>query len=420
LSDTVREADAAELAKSIYRLQFPNGDKSCLYYFFDALDSLPKREGIVRILHYGDSQIEGDRMSSFIRNKLQARYGGSGPGLLPAKQPFDKYFSINQKNIGEWSRYTLFGKRSPEVLHQNYGVRAAYSRFSPISNDSVCNDSLLYKAEIAFSESRLAYHRVRSFQQVDVYGNSCRPVAISLWTDSVKVATDTLKPEVAYAHYSCTLPNVTKELTIKFEGYDSPDIYGVELDARYGVSLSNIAMRGSSGTIFRKLDFHHTAKMFADLDPKLIILQYGGNSIPYIDDTLSAVQYGQWFYSQLRMLKQLNPHTSFVVIGPSDMSHKVKGKFVTYEYLMLVRDAMKKATFKAGFAYWDMYEAMGGHNSMPSWVEADPPLAITDYTHFTTRGAKLMAKMFYNALMIEKELKDRKVTEAKKENERKN
>jgi lysophospholipase L1-like esterase len=113
------------------------------------------------------------------------------------------------------------------------------------------------------------------------------------------------------------------------------------------------------------------------------------------------------------MLKQLNPHTSFIVIGPSDMSHKVNGRFITYKLLPLVDSEMKKAAFKAGIAYWDMYEAMGGYNSMPSWVNAIPPLAITDYTHFTTRGAKLIANMFYNALMIEKETspfkKDKKI-----------
>ncbi len=83
------------------------------------------------------------------------------------------------------------------------------------------------------------------------------------------------------------------------------------------------------------------------------------------------------------------------------MSYKEKDKFVTYEHLEDVRDALKDATLKAGGAYWDMYEAMGGKNSMPSWVNADPPLAAPDYTHFSPRGAKVIANMFYNALIIE-------------------
>jgi len=69
-----------------------------------------------------------------------------------------------------------------------------------------------------------------------------------------------------------------------------------------------------------------------------------------------------------------------------------------------VRDMMKKYTQKSGAAYWDMYEAMGGRNSMPEWVKAKPKLATNDYTHYTSRGARLIANMFYNALLYEYQL----------------
>jgi hypothetical protein len=48
-----------------------------------------------------------------------------------------------------------------------------------------------------------------------------------------------------------------------------------------------------------------------------------------------------------------------------------------------------------------MYKAMGGRNSMPAWVNADPPLAASDYVHFNPRGAKTIAQMFYNAFILE-------------------
>ena len=402
-TDTIR-ADAAALAASIHRIEFPNGDKSILKTFFNSLNSLSQsKKGMVSILHYGDSQIEGDRISSYIRNKLQTKYGGSGPGLLPALQPYESYFSINQENIGDWRRYPIFGRVNKDVLHKNYGVLAAFSRFAPISNDSIFKDSILYNASIVFSESKVAYSRVRSFRHVQIfYGNSHRPVAVSLWVDGQEVASDILKANIPYARYSFVLPQETKNLEIKFSGYDSPDIYAIGLESLNGISLTNIGMRGSSGTIFNKMDYKHLNSMYADLKPNLFILQFGGNVMPYIKDSSEAVSYGRWFYSQLRTLKKMNPNACFIVIGPSDMSHKVKDKYMTYEYLPLVRDELRKATFKAGFAFWDMYEAMGGYNSMPSWVNAKPALAGSDYTHFTPRGAKLIANMFYNALMIEK------------------
>jgi hypothetical protein len=44
---------------------------------------------------------------------------------------------------------------------------------------------------------------------------------------------------------------------------------------------------------------------------------------------------------------------------------------------------------------------MGGKNSMPSWVFANPPLAQKDFTHFNRKGGHIIAQMFYNALMAE-------------------
>jgi hypothetical protein len=80
---------------------------------------------------------------------------------------------------------------------------------------------------------------------------------------------------------------------------------------------------------------------------------------------------------------------------------KDKDRYVSYPNIEKIRDAMKNAAFDANCAYWDMYEAMGGKNSMPSWVFATPSLASKDFVHFNTRGARIIANMFYNSLMYE-------------------
>ena len=50
--------------------------------FFSALKlDAPKK--VVRIAHYGDSQIEGDRISSNLRTKFIHEFGGEGVGFIP-------------------------------------------------------------------------------------------------------------------------------------------------------------------------------------------------------------------------------------------------------------------------------------------------------------------------------------------------
>ena len=85
------------------------------------------------------------------------------------------------------------------------------------------------------------------------------------------------------------------------------------------------------------------------------------------------------------------------------MSTNINGKMQTYPNLPDVRDALKNAVFEMGGAYFDMYEVMGGKNSMPSWVDANPPLAAKDYIHFSPRGAEKIAELFYESLMLDYE-----------------
>ncbi len=395
--DTIK-AKAGELAKSIYRIKFPRGGRKELLNFFKKL----KTKNSIRVMHYGDSQLEGDRITNYIRNKLQKKYGGSGPGLIPALQPYDSYASIIQSNEGNWLRFPIFGKVNPRVQHNKYGPLAAFSRFAPLMPDSLYTDSIIYHAAITIKESKVSYNSVRNFQKISVfYGNTRRPVEIKIKEKESLVTTDTLLVNTDFSVFQYVLAEPTKEVRIEFAGADSPDIYGISLEATSGVSVDNIALRGSSGTFFRKIDYAQLQKAYNVLDVDLFIMQFGGNVMPYVKDSADVIRYGKWFYSQLATVRKMHPQAAMIVIGPSDMSYKQGGKYISYPLLPLVRDELQKAAFKAGCGYWDMYEAMGGYNSMPSWVRAKPSLAGADYTHFTPRGAKLIANMFYNALMVE-------------------
>jgi len=195
------------------------------------------------------------------------------------------------------------------------------------------------------------------------------------------------------------LPDTPAELTIVLKGQDSPDIYGISLESRTGLAVDNIAARGAAGYEFRKADQALLSSMYNDLDVELLILQYGGNVIPNLRSAEEAAQYGRFFGAQIARFKKMIPGVAVVVIGPSDMAIKEGENYVTRPYLEDVRDAMKTNSLAQGAVFWDMYEAMGGRNSMVSWVTADPPLAATDYTHFSPQGAKKVGELFYTALI---------------------
>ncbi len=395
----IRRASYDSLVQKIHKIEITDVGRRNLARFFKKI----KADSTARVMHYGDSQIEGDRITSYIRNKLQTKFGGTGIGLRPAVQPYDYIFSAVQTNSDNWKRYPIYGKVDSLVEHKRYGVMGAFSRFAPITSDTIpFRDSMVYEAELSISKSNIAYNRAKVYKRMRLfYGNTKRAVSFELIVKDDTVYSGTLRPNFDYGMISCKLPENTDQISLKFLGWDSPDIYGIELGDISGITVDNIALRGSSGTIFTKADFAQSKKMYNDLQPNLFILQFGGNVMPYIENQKAIESYGRWFTSQIKRIKQLCPNAAVLVIGPSDMSTKKKDKFVTYEYLPAVVEVLRQAALSTGSGYWDMYSAMGGHNSMPSWVNADPELARPDYTHFSSRGARLVASMFYNALILE-------------------
>jgi len=381
------------------KLHFPAQGASVLQPFFADLESAASQAKPVRILHYGDSQIEGDRITAYVRNKLQVQFGGNGPGLV-AVADIVPHFSVERVLGGEWKRYSVMGKKPKEQRHDRFGALSAFSRFSPILNDTIAPDTIVHEAFVTLKPERKCYSKAQAWSRCKLwFGWHRAPVTIIVEADGVELASETIEPTNELLLREWRLESSPKELTLRFRGTDSPDVFGIALDGRNGVAVDNIAARGAAGYEFKRQDQGLLASMYAQLGPSLLILQYGGNVLPNLKSKEEAEQYGRFFGAQIGRFRKLAPGVPVVVIGPSDMSIKEGEDYVTRPYLEDVRDAMKANTLAQGAVFWDMYDAMGGRNSMVSWVKADPPLAAEDYTHFSPLGARKVGELFYTALI---------------------
>ena len=84
---------------------------------------------VVRVLHYGDSQIEEDRMTQQIRDALQARYGGAGVGLMPLAQTIPSLTVKQQLHMGGKLITPAQGPRRYLV----YGFRLVLAQFTKVA-----------------------------------------------------------------------------------------------------------------------------------------------------------------------------------------------------------------------------------------------------------------------------------------------
>ena len=186
---------------------------------------------------------------------------------------------------------------------------------------------------------------------------------------------------------------------------------GIMVDDGPGVAVDNIPMRGCSGHQFTQINRDQLAAAYAQMDVGLIILQFGGNSVPYLRGKQSIDAYCTNMGHQIDRLHQCCPGAKILFIGPSDMSTRENGELQTYPALPLVVESLQQMANAHGAAFWSIYHAMGGYNSMAAWV--DQGLGGPDYIHFSQRGVDIMgdrlSKAFdnmYHIYKMRKEVED--------------
>lgn len=368
------------------RIYFPNNDVHVMDNLIASLQKASRGE-VVHILHYGDSQIESDRITGYIREKLQQRFGGNGPGLAPAMQPIASY-TVAQWATDSLPRFIADGNLRQKLSDDHYGVLAQMAKL----NGKI---TLNY----ATRNSNKVYSKAKKFSQVRLLvGNTSANFSAKLrWgkqNDSTQVLESAI-PEMSVLTWK--LDTMVSEIKLDLSG--TAEIYGVSMDGKSGVSMDNIPLRGSSGTFFTKISSHLLSTSMRELNVKLILLEYGGNYTPHIYSMDRVQRYKEMISGQISYLKRLCPNAMIILIGPADMTKKIDGELQTYPFLEENIEGMKEAALENGAGFWDMYQVMGGRNSMIKWVDHVPAWAASDYIHFTPTGAGRIADMFVQSFM---------------------
>lgn len=389
IKDSLSLADSLKIftadPNDLSRIQYPKKNKSVFDDFFRELDLLraDTNKTLIRVVHYGDSQIEGDRISGYLRDRLQELFGGSGAGMVPAVQPISAS-SIFQSASENWTRNAIFGMTEQKAEHNRYGAMLAVCSYSGNS------------ASIRFSKSNIGFPRNKDIRRITIYyGNNTEETRVTLSSTGVN-QTATLTPTNSVKAVTLKADSLGNIFNLNFQG-PSPEIYGIAVDGGGGITVDNIPMRGSAGTRFTRVQKDNFGNMHKLMNTRLIIMEFGGNMMPSVSGPKSVAKYKEEFSAQLAYVKEQCPSATVITIGPSDMSKRINSNMQTYPYLEEVRDALKEASFENGCAYWDMFEAMGGKNSMPTWVKQG--LAGPDYIHFTRKGAEKISEIFTRALI---------------------
>ena len=305
----------------------------------------------IRVMHYGDSQIEEDRMTMQIRSTLQARYGGRGIGLMPLAQTIPtltekQQLFMNGRYVSPAQgprRYFVYGYKRDQRSDGLYGVMGQMAEM----NDSLVSGSEQMMAVCTPQDKQARYTRWQIF------------------ADS-------------------TIRATFSGDTVRLSG--KGNVYGLSQESETGIIVDNIPMRGCLGTVFTKIDSTQLADFYREQNVRLIILQFGGNAIPSNQNPGTIQSIVRGLREQVRFLQACAPQASFLFIGPSDMLTQTDGEWHTFPMVPYMDKLLRKMALEENIAYFSLYRWMGGAGGMMRWQEIG--LAGSDGIHFTRAGAR--------------------------------
>ncbi|MCB5253024.1 MAG: hypothetical protein RBR69_07905 [Candidatus Cloacimonadaceae bacterium] len=383
----------------------------------------------LRIAYFSDSIIEGDLITAPLRSSLQDIYGGKGVGMVPItsivsgfRQTIRHDFSRNWQTVSFMTRgkndislgitgYTFIPR--PYYLDQK-----PIKPSSPDSLDSIVNtdspDSLSLADSLAIAQDTLKVSKIARFyvdedpwveyKAVDIAGGAAYFNSIKLYYSH---ASDSSFVQVSYA----SEPAITRQLRagstlqvldlspgepiksirLSFSRHDPLHLYGLSFDEDSGVYVDNFPIRGYSGMYFQRIYAAVLQAFGQRLDYDLVILQYGQNvSSPKNTDYQN---YKRAMTHTIEHIQTAMPRVPILIISAHDRSIKDGTKYKTSPDIPILVKTQSDFAQETGCAFWNLYEAMGGYNSMLGLVNQNPPLAGKDYTHFTRRGADYVAEL---------------------------
>ena len=349
------------------------GDSDVLRAFRQGLAEVDRRT--VRVVHYGDSQIEEDRMTQTLRRHLQALYGGGGVGMLPLHQTIPTRTIKQTLTINGIRQTSQQGPRR----HLVYGPKAQRREdgvYGAMGQVAIIGDTALQRQDSAV----LHVEPMGKKPYTETYFNRLR-----LWAKGDFRCYLNEQPIPDSDRTSIVLADSTTSCDLALVGCG--EFYAISLETEKGVIVDNIPMRGCTGTIFTDIDSTQLADFYRETNTRLIIMQFGGNAIPFNEQPSTIAGTVQSLRKQVRYLRQCAPEASIIFVGPGDMLTLIDGEATTYPLLPYMDRLLRKMAAEEHIAYFSLYEMMGGKESMLRWQKNG--WAGSDGVHFTRRGAEI-------------------------------
>jgi len=200
--------------------------------------------------------------------------------------------------------------------------------------------------------------------------------------------------ERGYTVFTFDAPEDTLELNIyKTDTLGATfTLQGILLEDEIGgLTYHTIGVNGASvASYLRCNDFETHLKT---IHPDLVIFGIGMNDAYGPNGDFNQAAYEKNYRELMQKFKRRNPNVQFIFITNNDSYYKKKK---VNQNVFNVCQAMRTLAEESNSAVWDLFEIMGGLESIRAWEEAG--LAKSDRVHLTQKGYTLQADLMSHAI----------------------
>jgi len=359
-----------------------------MWHFYQALldETQGKRKEPVRALYYGNSEIGFDRPTSQIRRRFQTHFGDGGKGFLVAAPGwrYQRHADVVWTQGGTWKIDTIRGAKRKDGLYGLGGVLAisdgpAWTEFAtvPIA-DSRPEGYLNFPAGTRFSKFELYYQTYAGGGEIKVEADN------GAQTMLLPAASYSPKDRV----FSLDLGDGPH--TVRVSGGRRPiRLYGAVLERERGFVLDTVQVIGAWANSQQVFNADHLKRQVARRKPDLVIFQWGAKELMR-NPIVSAAQaraFRKSYAESIRRTMAARPRASCLVISTKDMGMRKRNLIVSRPAVKPIVRAASDAADQTGCAFLNLYEALGGENTMRRWYEESPRRVAPDLGHLMRVGA---------------------------------
>lgn len=354
-------------------------DYSAIGPFFDKLQQTPTRK--LKVLHIGDSHVQTDIFTGFIRNEMQKIFGDGGRGYIFPYAAAATHSAYDYKTSykGDWN----FSRNTESKPAYDMGI-SGISIHTADSNASFKFVFPSWALKSDFNVIKLYCKRSPNSYDLKIKASG---VSSPLYVDC-NAFNDKLYIEIKLPKASDTLEffvNKTDPIQDFFECYGLL----IETGEDNGILYNSVGINGAGlKSILRE---NLLLYQLSEFRPDAVIIDLGVNDIykmPFykneIEKSLSKI---------IDIIQRSSPDAAIIISNPQDVYYKYWDETNCKNYSELTREI----AFKKGCAFYDYYNVSGGQTSMLKWLGSG--LAQTDRVHLTAPGYYVRGELMLNAIL---------------------